>query len=142
MTKYRITVFSPIIQSQQEILTVLEKYFRKYSGKIETQTYSRLNEPPTKEQLGHWGDNGNKELATILDRQISPHNPSVSIEQARKRYNEGLRASFELSKILCYEKSIPYIVYRGEMERGKRERFERKIQFLRDKVLKKKLEII
>jgi hypothetical protein len=134
---YRIMIFSPRAQDRYDIENVLRDYLGKDLLKnIEIKSYSRFNEPPLEEQIGHYRNT----LAVILDRQISPQ--ATSIEEGRRRYNGGVKASFELSKKICYERHIPYIVYRGEIVReDRKEILKRKMKLLK-KIIKERLKEI
>jgi hypothetical protein len=106
----RVLIISPR-EDQQGIANVIAGYrinFNNLFNGVDIQIYSRFDEPPEEDQLGHWGTG---EILAILNRGIISKYGDVN--------HNILRASFDEHVKLCNEKGIPYMVYQERPERLK-----------------------
>ena len=133
MTK-RVLIFSPEVKDQEEITVVVKGYFLKnfgnYLSQIEIQRYSALNEPATKDQIGHWES---REILAVMDRRLcSQKNRFKFIKETP--YYKALKASYEMSLALCKKKNIPCVIYQGEIVKGEEEKLITKIRNLKEQI--------
>jgi len=129
----RVLIFSPEIKDREEIAVVIDEYFKHNFGEysdLYIQKYSSFCEPPTTNQLGHWGLS---EIFVVMDRRLCP-DKSRFVEIKFRNYYRGLRISLELSKKVCDEKDIPYIMYEGEITKKQDAKLKIKIDSHKNKI--------
>lgn len=128
----RALIFAPEVRDREEITGVIRGYFLKnfenYLTQIEIQKYSMLNEPPTKDYLGHW-----YEVFVVFDQRFSPKEKR-SKEFKKTPYYKALKASYEMSVALCEKRSIPYIIYQGEIAKEEEKKLIAKIEKLKEQI--------
>ncbi len=130
----RVLIFSPEVREREEIEEIVKMFFKsnfgKYYSQIDFQKYSTLGEPVKDNQIGHWGLG---EILVIFDRHISP---KTSQDPSFKNtpYFRALKVSYDMSRNLCDEKEIPYIIYEGEMTKKEEKKFIFKIEEIRDQI--------
>lgn len=136
----RIVVFSPEFKVRGEILGLVIQYFfenfKEYWSQIKTEDYSALNEPPTRDQIGHWGLG---EILTVMDRRFCPQQDRFR-SLGTTPYYKALKISYEMSKNLCEKENIPYVIYEGEIFKKSEDRFLAKIEKIKNQI-KGKLEL-
>lgn len=130
----RILIFSPELMDRERIEEFIDRYskinFKENYGDIKIQKYSSFQEPPTANQLGHWGV---RELFVVVDRRLCPNKKRFK-KIHYTPYYRGLKASSELSKQLCVEMGIPYIEYEGEITKRQELKLIAKLDGVKDKI--------
>jgi hypothetical protein len=128
----RITIFAPELKDREEIGAIVEDYFKKefsgYFNNLQFQKFYALNEPMTENQIGH-----HYEVLVIFDRRLCPKNDRSKLTKGTP-YFKALKVSLELTKNLCDEKNIPYLLYEGEMAKKKEYLFIRKIENIKKRL--------
>ncbi len=115
----RILIFSPYWQYQDGIEAEVRNYFAenvKRSDKIDIQKFSYIgNSIDSGDKIGIGG-----EVLVIFDRKLCPKEKRIKLFEQTKTeriYFSSLRIILEMSKGICDENKIPYMMYEGEIEK-------------------------
>ncbi len=133
----RVMIFSPYLKPRtwQEmgyiILDYLKKNFKEYSKElkeVEIQKFSSTVEP-VRVKANKIG--AGREIFIIFDQRLKRENPSTIWTPKQRTYNLSTHEqefriklkneSFDMTQKLCNEQGIPYIIYKGEIEKGERD---------------------
>ncbi len=139
----RIVIISPNLKDRTNLKWFLESYiksnFGRYANNVEVQDFSNLHEPQGNFAIGHLEEG---EIAYLIDRHTTPRNFNVPIEEAKRFYDRFLKLSYQKTLELLDEKEIPYIIYKGEITRGKEKELKLEMDNIKEKIksrLEKKL---
>ena len=133
----RVLIFAPEIKDRQEISVFINNYFKNnFKGsELEIQDYFRFNEPPEINRLGHWGEEGEGEVLVIIDQRLSESNSRFKNMRNNSYYEKSPEYhAFDLSKKLCDEKDIPYLIYRGELVKNEESLLTKEIDDVKYKI--------
>jgi len=118
----RVLIFSPYRRYQDGIECVVRDYFienikRIYEINIQKFSY-----------IGESIDSGNRigmggEFLVIFDRKLCPREKRKKLSEqteTERIYFDGLGVILEMSKKICDDGKIPYLMYEGEIEKGEK----------------------
>ncbi len=137
----RIMVFAPEPKDQEDMAYVLDKYFkenfRDFYPDLQIHKSSAFNEPSEENWLGHWNEG---EIFVLIDQRICRDKFRFRYMRGNPKYYQKHSPqfhSFDLSKKLCFEKNIPYLIYQGEITKKQESKLIGKIDSLKDKIKKR-----
>jgi len=142
MTKKRILIFAPESETQRgiesRILENLNKIFEIYGERITIKKFTSIGQSLDKgERIGLGG-----EILVVFDSYLQIRDKRRNYllsppSKDEKVYLDSLKAMITMSKDICNQEGIPYITYEGEIQRGKEDRFRRKLKEIEPNVLEK-----
>lgn len=118
----RVLVFSRYREVQQGIEPIIRNYFmenfKRIYENIEIQKFFDIGESV---DLGKKVGVVGGELLVVFDRKLTPEDDrKLPLYWTLKdRIRDGsLKALFEITKKICDDWKIPYLIYEGEIEKG------------------------
>lgn len=137
----RIIIFSPYLRDRDELEYVIIDYLKSrksLSGnykEIEMQKFSDIGESiKTGNKIGLDG-----EILVVFDRRLYSKRESAWAGKEERIRFKSLKILLELSKKVCDEEGIPYLMYEGEIEKEKKDILMKKLNGI-DKLVLHRLE--